>query len=273
MSNFWRPVTISELAAVDVSGAEFQFALTDIEGVVSPRGQGGWPRSDKYKVHHFDLAAWRPIGSPIVRRELFLLRPIPLDDDDYFTRFPEFSILRLRVLLSTDLARAIYTSELPPAGLDEELLAIADELKLPLNITVPRFGKLSLDRRISWFCGKGIWNGIKIDVHFDTSDPQSIHDLLPTADKLWRDELNWKRNIDDYAVNELLPVKNEFWLDDGKNALSANEFKSRMTLLSVTIRKNGVFEFWYDDGDMFLGHSIQVSGSLDSGLTTAGIHG
>lgn len=39
------------------------------------------------------------------------------------------------------------------------------------------------------------------------------------------------------------------------------------------IKPDGQFEFWHNDGDMFYGHSIQISGSLKEGLTDSDIPG
>ena len=74
-------------------------------------------------------------------------------------------------------------------------------------------------------------------------------------------------------MQELLPLKNENWLDEGEAELSADQFKSRMTLESVTVEPGGSFDFWHNDGDLFCGHSIQISGSLSEGPTRADIPG
>ena len=42
-----------------------------------------------------------------------------------------------------------------------------------------------------------------------------------------------------------------------------------MTLDAITVYPDGAFDFWHHDGDMFWGHSIQVSGSLSEGLILA----
>jgi hypothetical protein len=46
-----------------------------------------------------------------------------------------------------------------------------------------------------------------------------------------------------------------------------------MRLKSVTVYPDGSFDFWHDDGDLFWGHSIQVSGDLLDGPTHADIPG
>ena len=83
----------------------------------------------------------------------------------------------------------------------------------------------------------------------------------------------WKENVDDFAVKKLLSLKNDVWLGEDESPLNADQFKSRMTLQSVSIYPDGEIEFWHDDGDLFWGHSIQISGSLGEGLTDADIPG
>jgi len=77
--------------------------------------------------------------------------------------------------------------------------------------------------------------------------------------------------VKDSAVQELLPLKNDAWLGDDETEFSPEEFKSKMTLQSISIHPDGDFDFWHDDGDLFWGHSIQVSGSLADGPTAADI--
>ena len=45
-----------------------------------------------------------------------------------------------------------------------------------------------------------------------------------------------------------------------------------MKLQSIVFYPDGDFNFWYDDGDLFWGHSIAISGNLE-GLKDADIPG
>jgi hypothetical protein len=110
-------------------------------------------------------------------------------------------------------------------------------------------------------------------VTFLADDEGSIDDALMTAESLWTDQGKWKDRIDSYAVQELLSLKNEAWLDDDEPTITAEEFVARMTLSSITVRAGGEFEFWHNDGDLFLGHSIQVCGNLRDGPNDADIPG
>mgnify|MGYP000913203637 FL=1 len=60
----------------------------------------------------------------------------------------------------------------------------------------------------------------------------------------------------------LLDVKNSSWLEENELDLTENEFRKRLTLESITVMDLGDIEFWFNDGDLFWGHSILVSGNL-----------
>ena len=50
-------------------------------------------------------------------------------------------------------------------------------------------------------------------------------------------------------------------------------FMERMELDAVQIYGDGAFEFWFNDGDLFWGHAIHVTGSLDQGPEMAQMEG
>ena len=47
----------------------------------------------------------------------------------------------------------------------------------------------------------------------------------------------------------------------------------RMELDAVQISAGGSFEFWFNDGDLFWGHAIHVTGALDKGPESAQMEG
>ena len=117
------------------------------------------------------------------------------------------------------------------------------------------------------------WVGGTIHLTLNVEDPDQIKPCLKVARGLWSQESSWKTRIEEYAVQMLLPLKNESWLGDDESELSPEEFKSKVTLQSISIYPDGDFEFWHHDGDLFWGHSIQVSGNLIEGPMDADIPG
>jgi hypothetical protein len=276
MSDPFVPSNIESLADVDPADVSYEKECVAIQGVVSPSGQGGWPGQEgNYKVHCFQFAAWHRLGEPVVKRDLTILRPVPRESN-YFEDFPDYSIHRISVLLSTDETRAVFDRLLPLDEADEELVAVGEELRKPVIISTKTFGDLVLDRRHDWFEGRAKWHGKRIELHFHadhSGDPKSIDDALKTAEILWKNQSEWNRKVAAFAVKELLAVKNDNWLGDDETPLSARDFVGRMTLESISFDNRGKFEFWHDDGDLFWGHSIQVCGNLKDGLTDADIPG
>jgi len=269
------PPGIKSLADVDVADASYGEESIVIQGVVSPSSQGGWPgQNDDYKVHCFSFAAWRKLGEPIVKRQLTVLRPV-VPGADYWDDFPKHSIQRISVLLSSDETRAVFEKALPVDAADEELQMIAAELQEPVVFRTDLFGDLILDRSINWFEAETAWNGETIRVTFPVDDEDEAPDkiALKTAETLWSHQAEWKTRIETCAVKELLELKNDTWLHDGESAFTAEQFIATMTLTSISISSDGEFEFWYDDGDLFCGHVIMVSGNVTDGPTDAGIHG
>lgn len=61
------------------------------------------------------------------------------------------------------------------------------------------------------------------------------------------------------ASDELLKTKNESWLEEDEAPLTADEFMKRLLLTEAVVDHDGSVIFWYEDDDMFWGHSISVS--------------
>ena len=115
--------------------------------------------------------------------------------------------------------------------------------------------------------GEAEWLGAKCNVSVDHLDD------LPVAHALWSDQQSWTAKAVNLAVSQLLELKNDTWLGEDEKPLSAVEFGQRLKMESITVGRQGAFELWFDDGDLFWGHSITLKGSLSRGLTHADIAG
>jgi hypothetical protein len=268
----FRPPSVERLSEVDPARCEYNGDVVEIEGVVGPKGQGGSPQSEDYSIHIFCFSAWRRLGQEVKRNELVIIRPVP-EEGDWFSEFPKLSLQRIKVILATNETRAVFagTSNAQPDS--SKLSEIAAELAKPLIIQTEKFGELRLDRSIGWFDGKSEWNGKSVQLSFDVEDSNDIGTALEVAEQLWADEVGWKTKVEAYAIQELLALKNECWLENDEATFTPDQFLERMTLNSITVFPDGRFDFWHDDGDLFGGHAIQISGSLNKGLTHADIPG
>lgn len=143
----------------------------------------------------------------------------------------------------------------------------------PTTFTDPRFGAFTLDPSVNWLEGRATWGSTPIELTLRMDGCTDPREILTTAAALWDAQSSWSTRITDYAVSQLLDLKNDTWSDDEADKVTAAQFAAKMTLRSITLEKDGVFEFWHDDGDMFGGHSIMVSGTLQDGPTDADIPG
>ncbi len=274
MPTNFSPSGLAALSEVDTAeGVSYSDSAVVIQGVVSPGGQSGWEgQNDSYEVHCLLFSVWRQPGDDLAQHELTLLRPVP-PNAEIFDDFEDYSVQRFQVLLSGDRTRAVVEKILSMDSADPDLDAAAIELKKPVVIPTDGFGDLVLDRRINWFEGKTTWNDNPVRITFDAENDKPPEEALASARLLWAEQKGWNQRIEDYALKELLDLKNDAWLEDGDSPLTPKDFLRRMTLTSISVSSDGEFEFWYDDGDLFWGHSIMVSGDLKDGPSNAGIHG
>lgn len=264
--------SVDQLEEVELSGCEYQSGLVEIEGVVSTCNQFGWEHPKGYEVHCFTLAAWRIPGNKIKKSRLTVLRALA-PESDWFAEYAPQSIHRIIVKLSDDNNRAILANRSETLVNEDGLTEIAQELEQLIVLHHDQFGELLFDPTMDWFTCEADWNGLSVQLRFETDESMEISQGLVTAESLWKDQVIWKSRMDQYIVAELLDLKNGTWLSKGELPLSAEQFLSRMKFKSISLLADGSFEFWYDDGDLFWGHSIQISGSLSEGLCQATIAG
>jgi hypothetical protein len=283
-----KQLTREQLSQVDRPEIEYGPDLVEVEGFVAEGGTG-YEHAGGYHVHLFQFAAWRRAGipgrstiEPIVERTLTILRPTSLPAKDCFEDIPKLSLQRFQVLLSIDETRAILAAPGTEPPHSSGLREFAEERAKPVIIDHTQFGKLVLDRRIDYFAGRATWNGEEVNISFESEPGHDISRALGVAETLWKDQAAWQQKVEDLAVQTELPTKNEHWLDSDEECdsdeddepipLTPAQFKQRMTLETIQINSRGEFEFWFNDGGMFYGHSILVCGKLD-GLKSASMQG
>jgi hypothetical protein len=243
--------------------------------VVHPRGASGSQGGPGAPwILSFALETWRDAGGAIRSTELSVTRRVAdAEVRPWMDRIPSGAVVTLRVRL-TGPGSAELIDLLERAGPPDEALAQrATELSAPVTRPHPRFGTLTLDRTVSWWEAKTTWEGKPVTLYLDADDDMALDSALAVAERLWSDPRGWGGRIRDYAVRELLPLKNDSWLDDGEAPVTPDRFKAFMTLQSITVSPDGSFDFMHDDGDLFAGHAIQVTGTLDEGPTDADIPG
>ena len=252
--------------------------VEEVLGLVGASGACGWPVEGGRMTLSFGFEAWKIPPGPLKQTRLQVeYVGTPEDFESLARRIDTYTVYRIRARVVEE--SVIETSEaellefLGPDESDPELNQAAIDLQKPVVVMDRQFGEMTLDRRVDRFDAQTTWNGAAVELHFEVDPSGSLDGALATARSLWKDQARWAERIADYAVEHLLPIKNDSWLDEEEAELTPQEFRSRMDLESITVRPDGSFNFWHDDGDLFWGHWIQVSGDLTSGPTHADIPG
>lgn len=156
---------------------------------------------------------------------------------------------------------------------DDDLTRLGEIWQQPVVLETALFGGLELDRGLDMYDGVADWGGTEISLSLSCEDAAMPESALATATALFEQQAHWQRQAVACAVEKLLPLKNENWLAEDQSPLTEEAFRSHLELQSIVAEDEGTFIFYFDDGDLFWGHAIVVSGSLAQGATDADIAG
>ncbi|HWB73859.1 MAG TPA: DUF2262 domain-containing protein [Nannocystaceae bacterium] len=125
-----------------------------------------------------------------------------------------------------------------------------------------RLGRLLRDENLGWWTARIAFDGVdeleaSIDAPLDVTDAALDH----AADLLARISCD---SVKRFAAAQLLELHNESWRDEDSPALRPSEFVARMRACGITLNEDDV-EVWFEDRDLFWGHSIVVR--LDRSLS------
>jgi len=249
--------------------------ITGVVGLPGP-GAGRTPPAELWSLH-LSLIAWKELGGQVNRSELIISKKFTRDEFKQLkTKVKHESLVQFKVKIMKDSpfgdtrAQLICNLDEP---IDNELKAVLDKYKEPVELKHPEFGVLVFNKSINWFDGAISWMGSSVNISVSLDENGSPESSFNTLEALYKDSDGWSKKVTDYAVSNLLELKNDSWLRDGQEVVTASEFIGAMNLRSITVFPDGKFEFWHNDGDLFFGHSIEISGSLSKGLSHADIPG
>jgi len=250
-------------------------------GLVDTSGAGGRPgeeENDPWTLT-FLFHRWRIPPGPMNTRPLTVSYTAPRPDYRSLKKqIGPYHVLAIRARVVEESVLGSPQAELVeflgPDASDSEMIQAAVDLKTPVTENDPLFGLFTLDRQTNRFTAKVKWNGkiVLLNLHADHSSKLDGA-ALQVAKALWKDQKSWTKRIQDYAVQELLPIWDNAWRDDDEAELTPKKFQAKMGLESVSVDTDGSFEFWHNDGNLFLGHSILIGGNLTDGPTQADIPG
>ncbi len=157
---------------------------------------------------------------------------------------------------------------------NSELLEILAEYRKPILLNDNELGVFELNKDLRWFEGKASWLNNTITIYLEVSVDNQ---------KTWKSALNYLRKyclqqtqfdleLKQYAAEQLLELAND-WQEETINKITKPEFINRISLSTLSVSSGGKFKFDFLDDNIFLGHSIRVSGSNRKGIISAEIVG
>ena len=269
------PAIPEELRALGQKFLPEEFSILAVTGA---GGFGGSrPQENGPWLAVLELTAWKEEDSeePAHRERTQL---VALADDklmDYLRRRVRGdSVFQIMVRPSEDGKQFLMT-ELPQPEIDPEMKAILEEQKKPVSIWVPELGTFTLNRLVNWFEAEVEWLGQPARLDIDREEDWDA--CVEQAKALMADQKGWDEKVRSFAADQLLEQANDWARDAAEGEepeeITREQFMERMELDAVQISADGRFEFWFNDGDLFWGHAIHVTGSLDQGPEMAQMEG
>lgn len=277
----WEPGadSLSRHPKASALSAEFKAEEFDILAVTGANGFGGGEEDEgeEYRTVTLPLTAWREDDGPIHQEDTCL---VALADDKLLAylrrRAPQDSIIQVRVRQGLWDDRFLMVG-MPGPVMDPELKAILDEQKKPVTFWESGLGTFALNRSVGWFETEADWLGQPVRLEFDQDENRA--DCLLSFHTLMDQQAEWDQRVRALAADKLLSLANDWEADTAGNEereaeeITREDFMSRMELDAVQVYEDGSFDFWFNDGDLFWGHFIHVTGSLQSGPEDAQMEG
>ena len=143
-------------------------------------------------------------------------------------------------------------------------------------------GTFTLERHFNWFAGTVDWLGedCHVTLECDEENGTTAGRALAQFKNIYASLKEWDQKFRAFASEKLTELAND-WQDEGYDdedgealaAITEESFAGRIVISELSIDAEGDYEVCYDDDDMFGGHVIIVSGSVDGGMEDAHIAG
>ena len=156
---------------------------------------------------------------------------------------------------------------------DTEMEEFLNKQLTPTHYTDEVLGKFLLNRSVNWFEKEIYWLGKKVRISFESDSEEKMKHSCNMLRSIIDDMDKWDKESRICASKDLLELKNDVWLDEDESILTPEDFQNRITLESIGIGSEEDIEFWFNDGDIFWGHSICVYAHIKNGCVSANMLG
>jgi len=254
--------------------------LLEVIGVVGANGPSGSHLfGELLWTLQLSFECWKFPGAELQTKPLQLIQQVAEQEVQRIqVRIAPYSVWRVRAHVSDRVAdegtpNALLVDLIGPDEEDVELINTARRLQEPVSFEDHQFGVFTLDPRVNWFESRAAWNEEPISLTLCVSNQDDVIGALSTARELWSRQREWHQQIVECCIRDLLALKNDSWLEPGEHEISADGFRQKLCLKTIAVGADSSFDFWFDDGGLFFGHSIRVRGNLSEGPDGAEIVG
>lgn len=219
------------------------------------------------------LRPWRLIDDEVRTTALFLDMPARRPMEDRFAKIAAGAVIE--VLTKGEIGEwPVPTNMIEVVGVtsDTELERVRATLA-DRTIDAPPFGTLVFEMQFKWYKGEAIWRGSPVELMIAAGQAEDGEEALAAGRALFAEQDRWDSSVREVILTELLPLKNNTWREAGEAPLDAAAFIGRVTLNSIGVEEDGSFDFHFDDGDLFGGHSIVIAFDAECGKLSADIAG
>ena len=157
-----------------------------------------------------------------------------------------------------------------------KLEEILTEYRKPIILQDDVLGELTYDKQIKSFEGNIAWLGgkVHISLYVDKDNKSGITKAKKALKTMVSEQEKWDVDLRSFAAKKLTKLACE-WAESDEEAAEITEesFAKRISLNLIWMTSGGSFTAYFDDDDLFFGHSITVCGSPKKGLLSADIEG
>lgn len=252
----------------------------EILGVVQPPGAGGAKNgNEELWSLVFSVHPWKRQGGPLDSRKLRLVQDGFTNDQLRLSMrsIKPYTVLRARIRLFEPRPNLLLSAEVLEVhnrnDPDAEFRELASEQQRPIVLAHPLFGQLTFNRGHESFQATLALAGQPIEVSIQAYDEAPDAALLAVAELFWKNQAHWDHRLREFAAAQLIDLKNDTWLQEDEKPLTEAEFIKRLTPNSMGFDPPDHFTIYYNDGDTFGGHAIEIRGTLSKGPQSAHLAG
>ena len=162
-----------------------------------------------------------------------------------------------------------FTMEELSTAFRQAPVTILDEIKkenMLKTVTIKNFGKFIYNKKLNAY--KLFKEEIEYYFSADNKEEQKkVKNIFSNIELT-----HFIEKAKDYTAHKLLKLKNDLWLEEDEKEVTKKAFKDRMKFTSLYVFSESA-NFYFDDGDLFWGHTIEVTINQNLEFSAANIVG